>query len=103
MQIKKWAYANRGADISSNTETETMDDYYRTLAGEIGISTDEASRSQDFTQAMLDRLGESRDSISGVNLDEEMTELLKAQRAYEAASRLITVADEMLQSLLQVT
>jgi flagellar hook-associated protein 1 FlgK len=42
-----------------------------------------------------------RDSVSGVNLDEEMTELLKLQRAYEASSKIISIADEMLQSLLQ--
>jgi flagellar hook-associated protein 1 FlgK len=103
VQIKKWVYENRGADISNSTDTETMDDYYRTLAGEMGILTDEVSRSQDFDQAMLDRLGELRDSVSGVNLDEEMTELIKLQRAHEAAARLITVADEMLQSLLEIT
>jgi flagellar hook-associated protein 1 FlgK len=43
-----------------------------------------------------------RDSVSGVNLDEELTELLKPQRAYEANSKIISVADQMLQSLMQV-
>jgi len=51
---------------------------------------------------MLENLQNVRDSVSGVNLDEEMTQLLQIQRAYEANSKIIAIADEMLQSLLQM-
>ena len=43
-----------------------------------------------------------RESVSGVSIDEEMTNLMKFQYAYQAAARLITVADEMFQDLLGV-
>jgi flagellar hook-associated protein 1 FlgK len=43
---------------------------------------------------------EMRDSVSGVSLDEEMASLVKYQHAYTAAARLITMSDEMLQTLL---
>ncbi len=79
-----------------------MDDYYRTLVGEIGTTTEAANENQSFVQSTLDNLQNLRDSVSGVNLDEELTELLKIQRAYEANSKIISIADEMLQSLLQV-
>ena len=48
------------------------------------------------------QLNNTRDSISGVNLDEEMTNLMKYQHAYAAASKLVSVTDEMLQDLLNM-
>ncbi len=102
IQIRKWTISDRGTSTSNSLQTETMDDYYRTLVGEVGIGTEASNENQKFVQSMLDRLGEVRDSVSGVNLDEELTEMMKIQRAYEAASKMITVADDMLQSLLQM-
>ena len=78
----------------------TLNDYYQTLVGEIGGLTDDSNQNRDFTQTLLDRLGEIRDSVSGVNLDEELTDLMKFQRAHEAAAKLVMVADEMLQDIL---
>jgi flagellar hook-associated protein 1 len=101
LAIRKWTISNRGGSTSSSVETTSMDDYYRTLVGEIGITTEAANENQSFVQSRLDNLRDLRDSVSGVNLDEEMTELLKLQRAYEASSKIISIADEMLQSLLQ--
>ena len=49
------------------------------------------------------QLNNTRDSISGVNLDEETMNLTKYQQAYSAASRLVSVADQMLQDLLNIT
>ena len=101
LTIRKWTISSRGGSTSSSVGTTSMDDYYRTLVGEIGITTEAANENQSFVQSRLDNLRDLRDSVSGVNLDEEMTELLKLQRAYEASSKIISIADEMLQSLLQ--
>jgi flagellar hook-associated protein 1 FlgK len=79
-----------------------MDDYYQSLVGDIGITTEAANDNQSFAQSTLNNLQDVQDSVSGVNLDEEMTELLQIQQAYEANSKMITIADDMLQSLLQV-
>lgn len=102
VQIKKWNYEERGKTISSTIHSETLDDYYHTLVGEIGVLTDEYKENQNFSQALLNNLNETRDSVSGVNLDEEMIELMKIQRAHEAASKLVALADEMLKSLLEM-
>jgi flagellar hook-associated protein 1 FlgK len=102
LSIRKWTYGDRGETVTSSLETETMEDYYRALTGEIGIVTEEMNQNQQFQQAIMDQLAEMRDSVSGVNLDEEMTDLMKLQQAYEAAAKLVTIADEMLQSLLQM-
>ena len=102
IQVRKWTYAGRGTNISSALQTTTMEDYYRSLVGDMGILTSGVTENGDFTQTMIDRLKEVRDSVSGVNLDEEMTELMKIQRGYEAAAKLISISDEMLQSLMQI-
>ncbi len=100
--IRKWNFGQRGTTPSNTLQPGTLDDYYRMMVGEIGVLTDEASENHDFNKALMDHLSALRDSVSGVNLDEEMIELMKLQRAHEAASKLVTIADEMLQSLLEM-
>ncbi|MBM4339167.1 MAG: flagellar hook-associated protein FlgK [Deltaproteobacteria bacterium] len=102
IQIRKWTYKDRGETITNSLQTATIDDYYRTFTGEIGILGREFIQNQEFQQAMMDHLTELRDSVSGVNLDEEMTQLIQIQRAHDAAAKLVAIADEMLQSILQM-
>ena len=47
-------------------------------------------------------LAAQRESISGVSLDEEMTDLIKFQRAYEASAKLIVTIDEMLETVVNL-
>ncbi len=102
ISIVKWSYQNRGTSNTSTLQSTSFEDFYRALVGEMGILSSGVTQNQEFAQSMLDNLADVRDSISGVNLDEEMTELMKIQRGYEAVSKLIAMADEMLQSLLQI-
>jgi flagellar hook-associated protein 1 len=102
IQIRKWTYAGGGTNISSNLQTTTLEDFYRGLVGDMGILSSGVVQDRDFAKTLIDRLNEVRDSVSGVNLDEEMAELMKIQRAYEASAKLISITDEMLQALLQV-
>lgn len=67
----------------------------------MGISSEEMNENQDFVQSLLTRLEEVRDSVSGVNLDEELTEMMKFQYAYEV-SKVIAVTDQMLRILLEL-
>jgi len=102
LNIRKWTITDRGGSTSSHLQTGTLDDYYQGLIGELGILTEETNENQDFTQSLLDSLAEVRDSVSGVNLDEELTEMMKVQHAYEAASKVISVVDQMMQTLLDM-
>lgn len=91
--------------INGNTEgsvTTTLEDYYHSLAGSIGTMSAGISNSKAFNEVMLENLNNIRDSISAVSLDEEMTNLIKFQHAYSAAAKLISIADEMLNTLLSV-
>jgi flagellar hook-associated protein 1 len=102
LPIRKWSYGDRGATHSSSLQSETLDEYYNTLTGDLGILIVDNTQNGEFAKTMLGNLDSIRESISGVNLDEEMIELLKTQRAYEAAGKLVGVADEMLQSILDM-
>ena len=102
IQIRKWVVENRGANRSSSLQTETLDDYYRTLTGELGILVGDNTQNGAFAKSMLENLASVRESVSGVNLDEEMIDLTKTQQAYAAAGKLVTIADEMLQTILNI-
>ena len=85
LSIKKWTYADRGVTISSVSMTLSLDDYYRTLVGDIGVLTEGALQQYDFTKTLVDNLNDVRDSISGVNLDEELTKLMEMQMRLQSS------------------
>lgn len=101
MPIPEWTCDR----INGNTEgstTTTIEDYYHALVGTIGIISSSISSDCEFNESMVNRLGEIRDSVSAVSIDEEMTNLIKFQHAYAAASKIISVTDEMLNTLLSI-
>jgi flagellar hook-associated protein 1 FlgK len=100
--IKKWTYNNRGLTQSSDNSFETMDQYYSILVGDIGMLTDEAGQNQNFYETMINQLQDIRDSVSGVNLEEEMINMMKYQYGFMAASKLVSTSDQMLQTLMQI-
>jgi flagellar hook-associated protein 1 FlgK len=53
--------------------------------------------------SMLDQAKIQQQSVSGVSLDEEMTDMIKFQQAYNAAARVMTAMDEMLNVLISQT
>ncbi|MBA4394130.1 MAG: hypothetical protein C0407_11305, partial [Desulfobacca sp.] len=82
--------------------TGTFADYYQSLVGQVGSSSKTASDGLTFSNNFLTQLNNKRDSVSGVNMDEEASNLVRYQRAYQAASRLITTADTLFQELLSL-
>jgi flagellar hook-associated protein 1 FlgK len=80
----------------------TFSDSYQQLVTTIGLDAEQAGNKQDYYQSLVDQTTELRNSVSGVSLDEELTNLIKFQRVYQAAAQIITAADEMLQTLLDI-
>ena len=80
--------------------SETYDSFYGGLVSRIGVSTADALGLAEAQRLTVDHLNELRQSVAGVNLDEEMVNLVQYQRGYEAAARIIKAVDEMLDSLI---
>jgi len=92
-----------GSDLGNTGRlTTTTESYFHTLLGGIGITGSGIAMEKQNTEAIHVQLTKIRESISGVSLDEEMVSLMTFQAAYSAAAKLITTADEMLDTLLRV-
>lgn len=78
----------------------TFDNYYKDMVANLGVVAHEAGRMADNQQVLVDQLLNRRDSMSGVSLDEEMAKIIQYQRAYQAAARIISTVDEMLDTIV---
>ena len=80
----------------------TLQDSFLSLMSDIGSQVQDAQNQSSFQQAVLTQTQARRESVSGVNIDEEMTKLIEFQRAFEASSMLVRTADQMYQSLIDM-
>ncbi|OQY02646.1 MAG: flagellar hook-associated protein FlgK [Desulfobacteraceae bacterium 4572_130] len=101
INMQTWTYT-RGNEQTSSFINETIDDYYRTMLGSMGLKLRSVENSEQFYTTMVNQIKQQRDSVSAVSLDEEMINLTKFQHAFQAASKLVTVSDEMLSTLISM-
>lgn len=80
--------------------TTTVSEYYSALLGAIGVDSANATRLRENHTLLLHQIENQRQSIQGVSLDEEMTQIIKYQQAYDAAARVITTMDEALDTVI---
>ncbi len=99
--MKQWDY-NRGFGAKSSITTATLDGYYSTITGSMGIISRRIKSSKEFADIMVNNLTQQRNSISAVSLDEEMIKLMEYQHGFSAASKLLSVSDEMLNTLINM-
>jgi len=95
--------ADLAFDVNGNVVNTTASEFVASMLSRVGALTRNATDLVEYQQNTMDLLWKQREAVSGVSLDEEMTNLIKFQRAYEAAARLITVADEMLQTIIEAS
>ncbi|WP_306453965.1 flagellar hook-associated protein FlgK [Bacillus sp. FJAT-45350] len=74
--------------------------FYRSVIGDMAVDTSEALRLKGNSDILRGSVQFRRDSVSNVSLDEEMTNMIKYQHAYNAAARGITLVDEMLDRII---
>jgi flagellar hook-associated protein 1 FlgK len=99
------ALDNGVADLLSDVGTSGSgpDAAYQAMIGQLGVAAQSAGRRSEIQNSVTDQVDSARDAEAGVNLDEEMTNLLTYQRGYEAASRVLTTIDSMLDQLINRT
>jgi flagellar hook-associated protein 1 FlgK len=100
-EMKLWTY-QRGEAAQSSMTTASIDEYFNQIIGSMGITSRSIKNSKAFADIMVNNITEQRNSVSAVSLDEEMIKLMKFQQAFSAASKLLTVSDEMLNTLISM-
>jgi len=85
-----------------NGGLSTFGDYYTSIVGQIGQEVANSKWSVEHQNNVMDRLTNMRESVSGVSVDEEMVKLIQYQLGYNAAGKLCTVVDEMLDTLMSI-
>ncbi len=83
-----------------STSTATIDDFYNGLVSDVGRFVSQASINADHQETVSLQLNTYREEVSGVNMDEEMVNMVQFQSAYSAAAKLVTTVDEMLQAII---
>ena len=82
------------------TGGRTAAETYGDIVGAIGQRKSALAQAVETQQAIKEQVQAMRESVSGVSLDEEMVNLTKYQRAYEAAGRVLSTVDQLLQDLI---
>ncbi|MDW0116939.1 flagellar hook-associated protein FlgK [Sporosarcina thermotolerans] len=78
----------------------TIQDFFSGIIGKLGVNGQQAQRMAFNTASLQGAAANRRDSISAVSLDEEMTDMIRFQQAYNASARMITVIDETLDKII---
>ncbi len=87
---------------SERGTSQTLGSYFGGLVATVGSNTAGAAFNAALNRTMANDLADRQDSVGGVNLDEEMANLIKYQSSYKAAAKLITTADQMLETILSL-
>jgi flagellar hook-associated protein 1 len=78
----------------------TFDDFFAGAVSEIGLKGEQAEKSLDTQELILKELNSLKESVSGVNMDEELANMVKFQHGYAAAARFISTLDGMLDVII---
>jgi flagellar hook-associated protein 1 FlgK len=79
---------------------ESFDEYFAQTVTEIGLKGEAAAQALETETLVLKELRDMRESLSGVNLDEEMANMVKYQHGYSAAARFVSEIDKMLDTII---
>jgi len=93
------ANALRIGDVRHNValyDWGSADDFVKALVSNLGVDTQQSTRISENSEVLLNFIKTNKMSVSGVSLDEEMSEMVKFQHSYNANARMINTMDEML-------
>lgn len=102
--IEKVTTARTDSSYYAGTDLEdtTLEGYLTTSVSSLGVDVKSIEDSYGTQNAVLSTISSNLSSITGVNLDEELADLIKYQRAYEAAARVFSVCNDLLEGLVNL-
>ncbi len=77
-----------------------FDEYFSSVVAQAGLKGQAAAQAHDTEDLIMKKLNDLKDSISGVNIDEELSQMIKFQHGYNAASRFVSEVNKMLDTLI---
>ena len=80
--------------------TATLNEYYNSQIADLAVTTQRADNNSYQHGLVVKALGDQRESVAGVSLDEEAATMAKAQKAYQAAARVLTAYDDLLDLII---
>ena len=83
-------------------QTDSLSGYFSTVKANLAVNLQDNSRRLEFAQSLETDIATRNASVSGVNTDEELANLIVFQNAFQASSRVITTVDEMFDVLLNI-
>lgn len=98
--IKTLNFADYGTTTRDGSLNGNIDTFYSGIIGKLGVDSQSAIKNTENSAILADSVEMNRQSVSAVSMDEEMTNMIKYQHAYNAAARNITVVDEMLDKII---
>lgn len=90
-------------DVSLTLGGSSLDSFYNSVIGALGVQTQSATSLTANQATLVAQITNWRESVSGVNMDEEMTNMIRFQKGYAAAARVLTSMDEILDKLINGT
>ena len=88
--------------VLTGLDSNSLENFYGTIVADVGFQASGAETILEAEDQLLAALEDERQSISGVNLDEEMINLVQYQQAFQAASRLINVINDMTTTIINL-
>jgi flagellar hook-associated protein 1 FlgK len=90
-------------DLLMNENNVTLTEYYNGLIAKLGIDSEKAMATSQNQDTLINYLKDRQESVAGVSMDEELSNMIKFQNAYNASTRYMTTIDEMLEKLINGT
>lgn len=84
------------------TQNENIAGYFITISSNLAVDISDKNARLDFQQTLFDDVNTRNSSISGVNMDEELSQMLIFQNSFQASSRIISVVDELYETLINM-
>ncbi|MFD0617373.1 flagellar hook-associated protein FlgK [Paenibacillus sp. GCM10027629] len=99
-QLKDSSFKFVSTGANTVVSNGTVDDFFRAVVGQLGVQASEASRNMNNQKSLVDHIASQKMSVSGVSIDEEMSNMIMYQHAYSAAARAMTTFDQVLDKVI---
>lgn len=83
-------------------DTMTFDEYYNGILADVGLRLQRNQVEKEHQDNLLGQFKDIRDSVSSVNMDEEVADLVQYQKAYEASAKFVSTVDEMMETVIRM-